>query len=310
MAMGIAAYYQLTLDVMEEEAQLVAAALESFAAPAPQSVSARRMGKGRPWRVEAIFDAAPDEGALAAFLGAVVPGAGADGRSSAARRFTLTPLADEDWVALSQAQLPPIRTRRFYLRGPHVPLPEDLAARHVITIEAGMAFGTGHHASTHGCLLALESLQESRPRSVLDLGTGTGLLAIAATKLWPACRATASDIDPVAIEVARENCRLNGAPGIACVTAPGFRAPRLAGRYDLIVANILAAPLRLLAREIAAHTEPRGRVILSGILDEQAGEIVACYRLAGFSLLRRRHLEGWAMLTFVRNRARAISRDS
>jgi ribosomal protein L11 methyltransferase len=267
---------------------MIAGALESFAAPAPQSVSARQMG--RPWRVEAIFDAAPDERLLARFLSAVAPGV----------RFAIAPLADEDWVALSQSQLPPIRTQRFYVRGEHVPLPVDLGTRHVITIDAGLAFGTGHHASTLGCLLALENLHRFAPRRVLDLGTGSGLLAIGAAKLWPAARVTASDVDPVALAVARENCQLNGAPRVRFVTAAGFHSAGLRARFDLIIANILAKPLKRLAREIAAHVSPGGRVILSGILDEQAAELVARYRLVGLALLARSDREGWATLALAR----------
>jgi ribosomal protein L11 methyltransferase len=338
-------YHQLTIDVAEEQAAMLAAALEGFAAPTPQSVTARRMGRNLPWRVDANFDQAPDEAALAVFLQDIAPGVS----------FDVAPLPEEDWLALSQAALPPIRTRRFYVRQPHLPLPADLGARHVLTIEAGLAFGTGHHATTKGCLLALEELEtrsppplrgrvrvggraaisdavfhrttpppnplpqepalrpsrsegsgweggtkRRSPRRVLDLGTGTGLLAIAAAKLWPGIRAVASDIDPVATEVARANCRLNGAPGIRCVTAAGFRHEALAPKFDLVLANILAAPLKHLARDVAAHTSPGARVILSGILDEQAADVIGAYRGAGFKLVRRRDLEGWSALVLAR----------
>jgi ribosomal protein L11 methyltransferase len=181
-----------------------------------------------------------------------------------------------------------------------VPPPHDLGSRRVITIDPGMAFGTGHHCSTLGCLMALENLRGFAPRRVLDLGTGSGLLAIAAAKLWPAARVTASDIDPVAIEVARENCRLNGAPRVRLATAEGFQSIALRARVDLVIANILAGPLKLLAREIAAHVSPGGRVILAGLLAEQAAELVARYRLAGFKLLVRRDLEGWSSLVLAR----------
>lgn len=326
------AFHQLTIDVAKEQAAMLAAALEGFAAPAPQSVSARRMGKGVPWRVEAIFDEGPDKTALAAFLQDIVPGA----------TFALAPLPEEDWLAMSQAALPPIRTRKFYVRQPHLSLPADIGARHVLTIEAGLAFGTGHHATTKACLLALEELHTrsppslrgrvrvggraansrvatsggtppsiplprgeggtigSWPRRVLDLGTGTGLLAIAAAKLRPGIAAVASDIDPVATDVARANCRLNGAPGIRCVTASGFRHPALAHKFDLVLANILAAPLKRLARDMAAHTAPGGHAILSGILDEQAADVLGVYRAVGFRPVRRRDLEGWAVLVLAR----------
>ena len=285
-------YLQLTIDAPEQDALMIAAALESFAAPVPQSVSVRRMGRSAPWRVEAIFEEAPDARALAEFLGEIAPDT----------EHRVTPLADEDWVALSQSKLAPIRTQRFYIRNYQGALPEDLGARHVISIEAGLAFGTGHHASTHGCLLMLDRLPGNlpKPRRVLDLGAGTAVLAIAAHKLWPAARIVASDIDPVAVAVGQDNCRLNGAPGVACMVAPGFRHPRQVAPFDLVFANILAGPLKSLARDAARHISPNGLIMLSGLLDEQAGSVMACYRAAGFCLLKRRDLEGWSTLLMQR----------
>jgi ribosomal protein L11 methyltransferase len=290
----VAGAYQLVLDAPEEEAPLIAAALESYAAPAPQSVSARRMGRAAPWRVEAIFDAAPDVRALEAFLASIGPGIA----------FGIAPLKDEDWVALSESQFPPIRTRCFYVRGPHVPPPEDLGARRLITIEAGLAFGTGHHSSTRGCLLMIEELMKRRfaPRRVLDLGAGTALLAIAVQKAWPAARVVASDNDPVAVRVSRENCALNAAPSIRHVLADGFKSAhiRAHARYDFVLANILAGPLRRLAPAVAGHTRAGGYVVLSGILDEQAPSVIAAYRAAQLRLVARRDLEGWATLLLRR----------
>ena len=298
-----APFHQLTIDAPEEQALAISAALENFAAPAPQSVSSRRMGARAPWRIEAIFDEAPDEGALVRFFDETLDRRASEttpeGSTSSEIRYTLAPLPPQDWLAMSQAALPPIRTRRFYVRQPHIPLPADVGARHVLTIEAGLAFGTGHHASTKGCLLALEVLR-AQPACILDLGTGTGLLALAAAKLWPSAKLFASDIDPVAVKVARENCRLNGASRIACITAAGVRSGRPGRPYDLVVATILAKPLQFLPREIAAHTSRGGRVVLSGILDEQAAEVTAHYVRAGFTLFRRRDYEGWATLVLRR----------
>ncbi|MFZ1988431.1 MAG: 50S ribosomal protein L11 methyltransferase [Alphaproteobacteria bacterium] len=285
-----APYFQLTLDAPEGDALMIAGALEGFGAPMPQSVSVRRMGRAVPWRIEAIFGEPPDTDALQQFLADIAPGLSAK----------IEPLAEENWVALSQSKLPPIRTARFYVRNYNGVLPEDLGARKIITIEAGLAFGTGHHASTHGCLLMLEELAKLgfRPRRALDLGAGTALLAIGAHKLWPEAVITASDIDPVAVEVARANARASGAPSIRHMVAPGFRHPALqaAHRFDLVLANILAKPLIRLSREIARHAQSNARLILSGILDEQAAGVIAAYRAAGFSLIKRRDLEGWSTL--------------
>jgi ribosomal protein L11 methyltransferase len=286
----IAPYYQLTLDAPEGDALMIASALEGFGAPMPLSVTARRMGRTVPWRIEAIFGEPPDTDALNQFLADIAPGTSAK----------IEPLAEENWVALSQSKLPPIRTARFYVRNYDGALPEDLGARKVITIEAGLAFGTGHHASTHGCLLMLDELAKLgfRPRTALDLGAGTALLAIAAHKLWPGARIAASDIDPVAVEVARANTLASGAPQIRHVVAAGFKHPALqaAPRYDLVLANILAKPLIRLARSIAAHTKQNARIILSGILDEQAASVIAAYRAAGFVLIKRSDFEGWSTL--------------
>ncbi len=289
-----APYYQLTLDAPETDALMIASALEGFGAPMPLSVSSRRMGRGSPWRIEAIFDEPPDESALQQFFADIAPGLAAK----------VEPLAEDNWVALSQSKLPPIRTQRFHVRNYDGALPEDLGARKVIAIEAGMAFGTGHHASTHGCLFMLEELAKLRfrPRRVLDLGAGTALLAIAARKLWPEARIIASDIDPVAVEIARTNCVASGAPQIRHAVAAGFRHPVLqaARDFDLVLANILARPLIRLAHGIAAHSQAGGCIILSGILDEQAASVIAAYRAAGFALIKRRDREGWATLLMRR----------
>jgi ribosomal protein L11 methyltransferase len=275
-----ALYYQLTLDAPEQEALMLASALENYEAPAPKSVSVRRTGRGAPWRIEAILkDIA---------MGVL---------------YTISPLAEEDWVALAQDQLPPIRTRRFYVRSPHLEIPEDVGSRHVITIEPGLAFGTGHHGSTLGCLLMMESLVgRARPKRILDLGTGTGLLAIAAERLWPEARILACDNDRVAVDVARINCRLNEAPRIRVFLSDGYRARQIRelAPFDLVVANILAEPLLRLAQGARRHIRRGGHIILAGLLDEQAAAVLAAYRGAGFKLLFKRDFEGWTALTLER----------
>jgi ribosomal protein L11 methyltransferase len=173
-----------------------------------------------------------------------------------------------------------------------------------LEIEAAQAFGTGHHATTQGCLEALDRLARTgfRPRRVADIGAGTGVLAMAAAALWPV-RAVAGDIDPVAAATARANAAANGlAARVACVTAPGFRHPRLrAGApYDLIFANILAGPLRRLAPAIAAHQAPGGIAILSGILARQAPGVLAVYRGWGYCTLAAPEPGEWKTLVLRR----------
>jgi ribosomal protein L11 methyltransferase len=208
------------------------------------------------------------------------------------------PLGDVDWVATTLAGLKPVRSGRFIVHGSHdrhVPAPHE----HAILIDAGQAFGTGHHGTTAGCLDMLgKVLKRRRFRNVLDLGTGSGVLAIAAAKAMPE-NVLASDIDPVSTIVARENIRLNHvASRVACITAKGFghaafkeRAP-----FDLILANILARPLELLARDLSAHLARPGTVILSGLLPHQRARIVSAYGAQGLRLSRVHLREGWLTL--------------
>lgn len=192
-------------------------------------------------------------------------------------------LPDIDWVAKSLEGLKPVRAGRFLVHGRHdrdAVRANDIA----IEIEAGQAFGTGHHGTTSGCLVMLERLiRTRRPKNVLDLGTGSGVLAIAVAKL-ARCPVLATDIDPVATRVARSNARLNGEAGlIRFETAAGFsnRAFLEEGPFDLIVANILARPLMRMAPDIAAELAPGGDVVLSGILATQRQMVLAGFRAAG-----------------------------
>ena len=215
---------------------------------------------------------------------------------------TVETLPDTDWVAKSLEGLPPVRAARFIVHGSH-----DRLKRHAneigIEIEAGEAFGTGHHGTTAGCLIAIDRVARSRPiRSALDIGTGSGVLAIAIAKAGKA-RVLASDIDPVATRVARENVRLNGvAAFVTTVTAGDLKSAlfRSAGPFDLIVANILAGPLIVLAPSIRRHLAPGGTLILSGLIPEQRARILAAYRGLGLRLVRSSVLNDWLTLTFER----------
>ncbi|HVV91814.1 MAG TPA: 50S ribosomal protein L11 methyltransferase [Hyphomicrobiales bacterium] len=210
-------------------------------------------------------------------------------------------IADADWVAQSLAGLDPVRAGRFFVHGVHdrLRVPTNAIG---IQVEAALAFGTGHHGTTKGCLLAFERLlRRQRPRLVLDVGTGTGVLAIAAAKALTR-PVLASDIDPVAVHIARENAALNRvAHRVRAVEAIGVRHPAIASGapYDLVFANILAGPLIALAPMLAPLVAPAGRLILSGLLARQEREVRAAYRARGLVLRSRILIDEWATLTLA-----------
>ena len=246
---------------------------------------------GGQWRLSVHFPAPPNEAALRAQV-ALAAG------EAAAAALSIERVEDIDWVAQSLAGLRPVRAGRFLLHGAH----DRASVRQNdigIEIEAALAFGTGHHGTTRGCLLALADLAKRRRAArVLDIGTGSGVLAIAAAKRLHA-RVIASDIDRVAVEAARGNARLNrAAPAITFVRAAGTKARAIAAGapYDLIFANILLGPLTRLAAPLARLAAPRARIVLSGLLPAHANAALAIYRAQGFVLERRIPLEGWVTL--------------
>lgn len=224
--------------------------------------------------------------------------AGCLGADAATLDFGIEQLGDIDWVAKSLEGLTAVEAGRFMVHGSHQR--EAVRAGTIgIEIEAGQAFGTGHHGTTSGCLIALDRLITRRkPAISLDLGAGSAVLAIAIAKL--ACTPVlATDIDPVATRVAAENARLNGVHALVrCETATGFghRAFAETGPFDLIVANILARPLMAMAPDIARHLAPGGDVVLSGILAEQRWKVLAAFRQAGLHHRRTIAREGWVTL--------------
>lgn len=213
--------------------------------------------------------------------------------------FAISQLPAKDWVSETQAGLSPVRAGRFLVFGSHDAdkVPQDVVP---LLVDAGMAFGTGHHGTTAGCLRIFHDLLDSNIEigSVLDLGCGAGILAIAAAKTISKADIIATDIDPDAIEVTDQNMIENGVPGrIRTAVANGFDSPVLTGRqFDLIFANILAGPLMGLADEITAATTPNGHIILSGILDEKAEQVAARFRETGLKVTPQPSLEGWTSL--------------
>jgi ribosomal protein L11 methyltransferase len=263
--------------------------------PAPTGVGVFEIedGSGR-WEVGGYFGAPPDAAGLAVL--AALHGA-AD--------FAVSRVEERDWVAQVRRELHPVDAGRFTVHGAHDSHrvgPHRIALK----IEAAMAFGTGHHATTQGCLLLIDRLARAgeRPRRVADIGCGTAVLAMAAARVWRVpCVAT--DIDPVATATARENVRANGlAPWIATGCGPGFRhaALRDGAPFDLVCANILAGPLKRLAPEIARHLAPGGRAILSGLLRDQAAGVAAVFRGHGMDRVDRVALGDWVSLLIRRGR--------
>ncbi len=270
----------------------LAAAEETAEAAAALSLSLTDRGADRAV-LEALFPTAPDAGAFLRAAGL---------ERAALDHLHIAPLPDEDWVALSLAGLKPVTAGRFLLYGAHDAAEVQSAPSGAIPIliEANQAFGTGHHGTTRGCLLAFDALLAAGAdfNTVLDLGCGSGALAIAAAKALPDARVMASDNDPLAVAVTQENLAANSVSGAETIVAEGLDHPGLASRapYDLIFANILAGPLIVLAPAIADALAPGGRVILSGLLTEQRGAVLAAYEAAGLSLESEGALDGWSAL--------------
>ena len=277
--------WKATLVTTKDRAADVAAAFEL--ASSPQAVISLEEPFADKATVEALYTDMPDGELLTKLAGTDV-------------HVSLLP--DQDWIRLSQEGLPPVRAGRFFVYGAHDKgrVPHGVIP---MRIEAGLAFGTGHHETTALCLALLSDLAKSRRfANVADIGCGTGLLAIGAAKLWKRA-VTASDIDPVAVRVARENAVANDAgPLVHAVTADGFVSPALAARapFDLILANILAGPLTLLAPQIAGALAPKGHLVLSGLLRWQENLVASFYRPHGLALRNTRRDGPWSALHLVK----------
>lgn len=246
------------------------------------------------WEVGAYYLEAPNEVLLSLVA-----------ESFGARPFAVSELPDIDWVAKVRRELSPVEAGRFFVYGSHdadkVP-----AGRVALQIEATVAFGTGHHGTTLGCLRAFDRLFDAgfRPAKVADIGCGTAVLAMAAAAVLPDALVIASDIDRVAVDVAEANVSINGLRGrLECLEAAGFDAPRLAeaAPFDLVFANILKGPLIELAPDMAAHVAQGGIAILSGLLVVQAESVTAAYVTAGFTLQAREDIGEWTTLVLKRD---------
>jgi ribosomal protein L11 methyltransferase len=285
-------YTALTTLPGEDAATALAAAVEKLD-PAPTGVGVFEIEDGSAlWEVGVYFTEKPSEVMLDVLALAF-----------GARPFAFSELPEIDWVAKVRRELSPVEAGRFYVYGSHDAdtVPDD-PARVPLQIEATVAFGTGHHGTTLGCLRAFDRLADQgfAPARVADIGCGTAVLAMAAAAILPDAVVIASDIDSVAVDVARANVAINGLEGrVECLEAAGFAHPRLQeiAPYDLIFANILKGPLIELAPNMATHTAPDGIVILSGLLVVQAEAVLQAYDVQGFSLSHREDLGEWSALT-------------
>ena len=276
----------------KQSAEALGEALENMDA-APTGVGVFEIEDGSDtWEVGGYFLEAPDEVALAVLAAAF-----------GATAFAVSEVPETDWVAHVRRELTPVEAGRFFVYGSHDAdkVPGDKIS---LRIEAAMAFGTGHHGTTLGCLRALNRLVDEgvRAHSVADIGCGTAVLAMAAAHIWPET-VMASDIDAVAVDVAEANVCANGLEGrVKCVEAAGFQHDALngEGQFDLVFANILKGPLVELAPDMAKAVSVGGHAILSGILNEQADSVVEIYHQNGFNQVFREEIVDWTTLTLVR----------
>lgn len=285
-------YTALTTMQSKNNAQPLADAMENMT-PEPYGVGVFEIEDGSGmWEVGGYFTEEPDAAGLALLQ-----------TMFDTNPFVVSEVPDIDWVAHVKRELPPVEAGRFFVYGSHdaADLPEDKIG---LLIEAAMAFGTGHHGTTLGCLRALDALADGGfvGENVADIGCGTAVLGMAAAKIWPN-PVVASDIDEVAVAVAETNVTANDMQGrVTCLEAAGFGHPDLLAKapYDLVFANILKGPLVALAPDMAANIGKGGYAILSGILNEQADDVISVYVENGFNLVKRDEIVDWTTLTLRR----------
>ncbi|MFD1786695.1 50S ribosomal protein L11 methyltransferase [Sphingomonas floccifaciens] len=251
------------------------------------------------WRLDAYSEHRPDD-AMIAQLRALVP-------SAAGIDPVIEPLTAQDWVAMSQEGLEPIVEGRFVVHTAAHDVPPSAGGR-AFRIDAGRAFGTGHHATTSGCLAMLDRLEGQRFTRIIDIGTGTGLLAFAAAHLWPDADITATDIDPAAIDVTRENAALNGVVGLELIVADGALSDAITARapFDLLIANILAGPLVSMAPEVVAIAAPDATIVLAGLLETQREAVVAAFGACGCALAEVDRRGDWTILRLTAGATRYV----
>ncbi|MDA0951859.1 MAG: 50S ribosomal protein L11 methyltransferase [Proteobacteria bacterium] len=275
------------------EAAAVAVVDAAFEEAGALSVASFELEEGGAWTMTALFEGRPDGEGLSATLAQTLGGT--------APALSLAAVEDRDWIAETVRAFPPLPIGPFWVHGGHVAPPDT--TRIPLLIDAGIAFGSGEHATTEACLLALARLgDEGRaPASALDMGCGSGILAIAAVKLY-GCAMLAVDIDAASVAFAREAAIANGTGAqIVLEAGDGYAAPQVVRRapFDLVMANILANPLIAMAGDLAGVLRPGGTAILSGLLVDQAPAVIAAHEAAGLRLLHQDDLRGWSALVMA-----------
>jgi ribosomal protein L11 methyltransferase len=299
---------KITVTVADrDEARRIASALSDLIEPGPDALTIFEQppegaptdgtfsGLGSLWRVDAYYEDMPDAVELAGQVGSLL--------EIPPPALAVEDVPDENWVEISQAALPPVTAGRFTVHGSH-DIPNVAQGPNSILIDAGEAFGTAHHQTTFGCLLAIDELTRRQSfNSVLDLGCGSGVLAIAVARVLPHAQITASDLDATSVAVAIANMKANGVGRrIKCVAANGLDHKDLRGpeQFDLIIANILAWPLIMLAPSIARAAMPGATIVLSGLLECQSPEVLAVYTGFGFVVRQHKRVNGWSTLVLAR----------
>lgn len=279
--------WRLTLPCTRDEAEAIDAA--EIAIDAVLMTTEEVEDDREHWRLDAYTEAEPDAATIAA-IRALVP-------SAAAIDPVITPLSAQDWVTMSQEGLEPIREGRFVVHTSAHPVETPPGGR-AFLIDAGRAFGTGHHATTSGCLAMLDGLADHGFANVIDIGTGTGILAFAARHLWPDAAILATDIDPAAVDVTTENAAINQVEHIDLIVADGTLDDAITVRapYDLVIANILAGPLVSMAPEVAAIAGPRAAIVLAGLLETQRENVIAAFAACGCVLEVADQRGDWTIL--------------
>ena len=277
---------EMRFDVPETQVGMIEAALEDVALAF--SAFAKERG-GSLWQVKLILDGNQREEFEQRYANLR--------RHYALPEAQMAPLVMQDWVALVQQHFKPMRAGRFYIYGSHVETAPPPASVPIL-LDAGAAFGTGEHETTFGCMLALDSLlKQRRFTRILDMGCGSGLLAMAAALVQKDAQVQATDIDPISVKVARMNAQRNGLERrIHLDCGAGYDAPLVRGQYDLILANILARPLMRMAKDLRAHLADGGIAVLSGLLTKQEAMVLFAHRQQGLRLLKRLRVGPWSVL--------------
>ncbi|MEQ9333626.1 50S ribosomal protein L11 methyltransferase [Thalassobaculum sp.] len=282
--------WRIALTAPARAADALSAALEPYVS----ALTAMEDAPGGTWSIEGLSEGEPERPAIVAALAIAAATVGTPPPDT-----VIEPLPEVDWLALNRQSFPPIREGRVWVRGSHVSEKRPAASIELV-VDAARAFGSGSHATTALCLRALQDeLRRSRPRRILDLGCGSGILAMAAAKLLPTARVVAVDLDPVSVATAAENARLNRtATRIRTGTSRGWRSRLVQGAapYDLVLANILAGPLCAMAPDLARGLAAGGRAILSGLMTDQEARVIAAHRAQGLRLMRRYRRDGWSAL--------------